>query len=144
MQFAVSCSETLTTLHFDRANSGNRLSQALHSHCCLSLLALLHWQICTLYNHFHFSADIMSVASLNFLGIYCELDAFLCSVLLLVSRCGSVRLPCDCSKRVVALGASGEVCFPNSPLFLGCKGHKDLQRCQAAGLQLWPCLPNIL
>lgn len=138
LQFAVSCGEPPCMLHFNMSKlrksalPGTSFSLLL-SPPSITALADLHTPH-KLYNHFHFSPDMMSLTSLNFLGIYCELDACLCSVLPLVRRCGSVTLPCDCSTRVVALGASGAVCSPNLPLLLGCRGHKDLQSCPVAGL----------
>lgn len=144
LQLAVS----LATLHFDMSKlresalPGTSFS-LLPSSPSVTALADLHTPH-KLYNHFHFSPDMMCLTPVNFLVIYCELDAFLCSVLPLVRRCESVRLPCDYSRRVVASGASGAVCSPNPSLFLGCRGHKGLQRCYAAGLKLQPCLPSIL
>lgn len=133
LQFAVSCGKPLSTLHFymsklrKSALPGTSVS-LLPSSPIITALADLHTPH-KLNNHFHFLPDMMCLTSLNFLGIYCELDAFLCSVLLLVRRCGSVRLPCNYSRRVVALGASGAVCSPNPSLFLGYRGHNGLQRC---------------
>lgn len=81
-----------------------------------------------------FSPDMMCLTSLNFLGIYCELDASLCSILLLVRRCGSVSLPCSCSRRVMALGASGAICSVSG-----------MQRAQRfAEVLIIRCLPSIL
>lgn len=144
----MSCGKWLTTLHFDMnklrksALPGTSFSllPSPPSNTALADLPTPHEP----YNHLQFSPDMMCLTSLNFLGIYCEPDAFLRSVLLLVRRCGSVRLPCGFSRRVKALGASEAVCSPNLSLFLVCRKHKDLQRCQLAGLQLLPCLPNIL
>lgn len=141
LQFAMSCgSSCYPRCILTRANSWNRLSQPLHSCCCLPLPADWHAPHKP-YKHFHFSPNIMALSSLNFLSIYRQLAALLCSVPLLVTGLEAGGCPGTAALGLLGLSALLTLLCPWAAA--GRTGAKDSHRCQVPSPQLWPCLPKV-
>lgn len=137
--------EPLSTLHFDESKlrkSALSATSFLLLPSPPSITALADWHAPHKpYKHFHFPPYMMALSSLNFLSIYRQLAALLCSVPLLVTGLEAGGCPGTAALGLLGLSALLTSLCPWAAA--GRTGTKDSHRCQVPSPQLWPSLPNV-